>query len=78
MSDEIVGAILVKYVKDELKLTKIGIIYSNEAFGSGGADAIEQYAKQFGLKVVARERLNLGDRDFTAQLLTSSGPGPRS
>ncbi|HVP09664.1 MAG TPA: ABC transporter substrate-binding protein, partial [Phycisphaerae bacterium] len=75
VSDEIVGAILVKYVKDELKLTKIGIIHSNEAFGSGGADAIEQYAKQFGLKVVARERLNLGDRDFTAQLLTLKKAG---
>ncbi len=75
VSDEIVGAILVKYVKDELKLTKIGIIHSNEAFGSGGADAIEQYAKQFGLKVVARERLNLGDRDFTAQLLTIKKSG---
>ena len=48
VSDDIVAAILVKYVKDELKLTKIGIIHSNEAFGSGAADSIEQYAKQLG------------------------------
>ncbi len=75
VSDDIVAAILVKYVKDELKLTKIGILHSNEAFGAGGADAIEKYAKQLGLKVVARERLNLGDRDFTAQLLTIKRAG---
>ena len=75
VSDDIVAAILVKYVKDELKLTKIGIIHSNEAFGSGAADSIEHFAKQFGLQVVARERLNLGDRDFTAQLLSLKKAG---
>jgi len=75
VNDGIVAAILVKYIKDELKLSKIGIIYSNEAFGSGGADAIEQYAKTVGLTVVARERFNLGDRDFTAQLLNLKRAG---
>ena len=75
VNDGIVAAILTKYIKDELKLTKIGIIYSNEAFGSGGADAIEQYAKPLGLTVVARERFNLGDRDFTAQLLNLKRAG---
>jgi branched-chain amino acid transport system substrate-binding protein len=75
VNDGIVAAILVKYIKDELKLSKIGIIYSNEAFGSGGADAIEQYAKAQGLTVVARERFNLGDRDFTAQLLNLKRAG---
>jgi branched-chain amino acid transport system substrate-binding protein len=75
VNDGIVAAILTKYIKDELKLTKIGIIYSNEAFGTGGADAIEQYAKPLGLTVVARERFNLGDRDFTAQLLNLKRAG---
>jgi branched-chain amino acid transport system substrate-binding protein len=74
VSDGIVAAVLVKYIKEE-KLTKIGVIYSNEAFGSGGADAIERNAKLQGLKVVARERFNLGDRDFTAQLLALKRAG---
>jgi len=56
-------------------IKQIGIVYSNEAFGSGGADAIEQYAKSQGLTVVARERFNLGDRDFTAQLLNLKRAG---
>ena len=75
VSDALVTAILVKYIKEELKLTKIGVVYSNEAFGTGGADAIERNAKAQGLKVVARERLNLGDRDFTAQLLALKRAG---
>ncbi len=75
VNDGIVTAILVRYIKDELKLSKIGVIYSNEAFGAGGADGIEQYAKQFGLTLVARERFNLGDRDFTAQLLALKKAG---
>jgi len=75
VNDGIVAAILVKYIKEELKLTKIGVIYSNEAFGTGGADAIERNAKAQGMKVVARERFNLGDRDFTAQLLALKRAG---
>jgi branched-chain amino acid transport system substrate-binding protein len=75
VSDGIVAAVLVKYIKEEMKLTKIGVIYSNEAFGSGGADVIERNAKAQGLKVVARERFNLGDRDFTAQLLALKRAG---
>ncbi|HTU00979.1 MAG TPA: ABC transporter substrate-binding protein [Candidatus Sulfotelmatobacter sp.] len=75
VNDDIVAAILVKYVKEELKLTKIGMIYSNEAFGSGAAEAVSAAAKAQGLTVVAKERLNLGDRDFTAQLLTLKRAG---
>jgi len=75
VNDGIVAAILVRYIKDELKVSKIGVIYSNEAFGAGAADAVDQYAKQFGLTLVARERFNLGDRDFTAQLLALKKAG---
>ncbi len=75
VNDGIVAAILVKYIRDEMKLSKIGVVYSNEAFGAGGADAIDQYAKQLGLTLVARERFNLGDRDFTAQLLSLKKAG---
>jgi len=75
VNDGIVAAILVKYIRDEMKLSKIGVLYSNEAFGAGGADAIDQYAKQLGLTLVARERFNLGDRDFSAQLLSLKRAG---
>jgi len=78
VNDGIVAAILVKYIKEELKLTKFGVIYSNEAFGTGGADAIERNAKAQGLKVVARERFNLGGTATSRpNSWTSRGPEPR-
>ena len=75
VNDGIVAAILVKYIKDELKQTKIGIVYSNEAFGTGGADLVEHDAKALGLSIVARESFTLGDRDFTSQLLSLKRAG---
>jgi branched-chain amino acid transport system substrate-binding protein len=75
VSDAIMAAAAVKYIKEDLKLTKIGILYSNEAFGTGGADLVEQNAKGQGLTIVARESFTLGDRDFTAQLLALKRAG---
>ena len=75
VSDAIVAPILIKYIKEEMHLTKIGIIQSNEAFGTGGADLLEQHAKPSGLTVVARERFNFGDKDFTAPLLRLKAAG---
>jgi branched-chain amino acid transport system substrate-binding protein len=73
--DSIAAAAMVKYIKDDLKLTKIGVLHSAEAFGNGGADLVEQYAKEQGLRVVARERFTLGDHDFTSQLLAIKSAG---
>jgi branched-chain amino acid transport system substrate-binding protein len=75
VSDAIMAAAAVKYIKEDLKLTKIGILFSNEAFGTGGADLVEQNAKAQGLTIVARESFTLGDRDFTAQLLSLKKAG---
>jgi branched-chain amino acid transport system substrate-binding protein len=75
VSDVIMAAAAVKYIKEDLKLTKIGLIYSNEAFGTGGADLVEQFAKTQGLTVVRRETFTLGDRDFTGQLLSIKRAG---
>jgi branched-chain amino acid transport system substrate-binding protein len=75
VSDAIMAAAAVKYIKEDLKLTKIGILFSNEAFGTGGADLVEQNAKAQGLTIVGRESFTLGDRDFTAQLLSLKKAG---
>jgi len=75
VSDAIVAPTLIKYVKDEMKLTRVGMIHSSDAFGTGGGDLLEEHAKASGLTVVARERFNLQDRDFTAQLLALKTAG---
>jgi branched-chain amino acid transport system substrate-binding protein len=75
VSDAIVAAAMVKYIKEDMKLTKIGILYSAEAFGTGGADAVAQFAKDAGLTIVTRETSTLGAKDFTAQLLKIKNAG---
>jgi len=75
VNDLIVAAAMVKYIKEDMKLTKIGILHSAEAFGNGGADAVTQFAKERGLTIDAREKYTLGDKDFTAQLLKIKSAG---
>ncbi len=73
--DSIAAAAMVKYIKEDMKLTKVGIIYSNEAFGQGGSNLVEQYAKEQGLTVVKKEGFTPGTKDYTAQLLAIKTAG---
>jgi branched-chain amino acid transport system substrate-binding protein len=73
--DTIAAAAMVQYIKDDMKLTKIGILHDSDAFGSGGADLMEQYAKEAGLTIVKRERYTANDKDYTAQLLSLKSAG---
>ena len=66
---------MVQYAADDLGATKIGILHDSDAFGSGGADLVEQNAKDKGLDVVAREKYTTKDREFTAQLLALKNAG---
>jgi branched-chain amino acid transport system substrate-binding protein len=73
--DSIAAAAMVKYAKEDLKLNKIGILHDSDAFGSGGADLVEKYAKDAGLQIVARQKYTTKDREFTAQLLALKNAG---
>jgi branched-chain amino acid transport system substrate-binding protein len=73
--DSIAAAAMVKFIREDLKLTKVGILHDTDAFGTGGADLVEQGAKANGLTVVKRERYTTKDKDFTAQLLSLKSAG---
>ncbi len=73
--DSIAAAAIVKYIKEDAKLTKVGILHDSDAFGTGGADLVEAGAKQAGLTVVKRERYTTKDKDYTAQLLSIKNAG---
>ena len=68
-------AAMVKYIKEDTKLTKVGILHDTDAFGTGGADLVEKDAKEAGLTVVKREKFTTKDKDFTAQLLSLKNAG---
>lgn len=73
--DSIAAAAMVKYAKEDLKVTKLGILHDSDAFGTGGADLVDAGAKEAGLEIVARERYTTKDREFTAQLLALKNAG---
>lgn len=73
--DSIVAQGMVKFIKEDMKLTKVGLLHDADAFGTGGADLVEKYAKESGLTIVKREKYTGSDRDFTAQLLSLKSAG---
>ena len=54
--DSVAASAMVKYIKEDTKFTKIGILHDADAFGTGGADLVEKGAKEAGLTVVKREK----------------------
>ena len=73
--DSIAALAMIKYIDEDLKLRKIGILHDSDAFGVGGADLVERAAKERGMVIVGREKHASGDTDYTAQLLALKSAG---
>jgi branched-chain amino acid transport system substrate-binding protein len=73
--DSVAAGAMVKFIKEDTKFTKVGILHDTDAFGTGGADLVEKGAKEAGLQVVKREKYTTKDKDFTAQLLSLKNAG---
>ncbi len=58
--DSVAAGAMVKYIKEDTKFTKVGILHDTDAFGTGGADLVEKAAKEAGLTVVKREKFGTG------------------
>lgn len=57
------------------KLTKVGIVYDSNAYGTDGRDQLRALAPKSGLTVVAEEAFNTKDTDFTIQLTKVKNAG---
>jgi branched-chain amino acid transport system substrate-binding protein len=66
--DSIAAFAMIKYIDEDLKLRKVGILHDRDAFGSGGADLLEKSAKERGLVIVGRENYASGEKNYMAQL----------
>jgi branched-chain amino acid transport system substrate-binding protein len=61
---------LVDYVVPRFKVTKPALLHTSNDYGVGGHEALTaQLKEKFNLPLVAVERYNTGDQDFSAQLL---------
>jgi branched-chain amino acid transport system substrate-binding protein len=66
----------LKYIGEGLKLTKVGVLYDENAFGQSGLAQIEKSKGQYGLEVVAKESYKTDETDLTAQLTKIKGANP--
>jgi branched-chain amino acid transport system substrate-binding protein len=73
--DSIAAGAMVKYIKEDTKFTKVGLLHDADAFGTGGADLVEKGAKEAGLTIVRREKCTTAAKDFTAELLAMKNAG---
>lgn len=73
--DSVAAAAMVQFIKDDLKLTKVGIVHDSDAFGTGGAQLVEQYSKENGLTVVRNESYTADSKDYTSQILALKTAG---
>ena len=62
-------------ITESLKKSKPGILYTQDEYGTGAANALEELLKKAGVTVVAKEAFNPRDNDFSAQLLSAKNKG---
>jgi branched-chain amino acid transport system substrate-binding protein len=67
---------LTEYIAKTYKPKTVAIFYSNEPYGKGCAAVFGADFEKLGIKKVAEESFNRGDRDFKAQLTKIKGANP--
>jgi branched-chain amino acid transport system substrate-binding protein len=72
------GELYADYLVDRLKAQKIGIISGREEYPKNEGDALtKQLQKWYGIAPVKRVEFNVGDKDFTPQLLDIQETDPQ-
>ena len=73
--DGMSAKVIAKFMVEELKQKKVGIVHASDAFGNGGRDMLVPAVKALGGEVVFVQGYNNQEKDFTAvvQGLKKSG-----
>jgi branched-chain amino acid transport system substrate-binding protein len=74
-ADNLQGGAITFAVTEYLKKTKPGILYSQDDYGLGAANAVEASLAKAGTPIVAKEAFATRDNDFSAQLLSLKSKG---
>lgn len=69
-----VGETLANIAKEK-GYQKVAIWYTNSEYGVGGSEGAKRACENMGLEVVAHETHNVGDNDFTAQIMNVKNSG---
>ncbi len=70
------GKALTDYIAKTYKPKTVAVFFSNEPYGKACAEVFGKFFSDLGIKEVAKESFNRGDRDFKAQLTKIKGANP--
>lgn len=73
--DSTAAVAMARFIKDELKLSRPGILYIQNDFGQGGANAAAAFLKDQGITPVGTEAYGQNDKDMSAQILSLKNKG---
>lgn len=77
--DDFQGWAMAKFVKDDLKLTKVAVLFDQgQAYSKGLKDYFVKAFKQMGGTITSEQAYTGGDQDFSAQLTTIRGTKPEA
>jgi branched-chain amino acid transport system substrate-binding protein len=77
-TDAYQGPAMANYFSDVLKVTSVYILDDSGAYGVGLADAFEGRAKEKGIKVLGRDRLDPQEADYTVSLTKIKALNPNA
>lgn len=63
--DGMSAKVMVKFVVEELKKSKVAVVHSTDAFGNGGRDMVAEALKAYNMKIVTDQGFNTGEKDYT-------------
>lgn len=74
-SDSFVGTIIAKFALEELSAKKIGVIFNNDDYGTGGRDVVTKYLTDKGVAPVIIEGHNTDDKDMSGAITKCKSAG---
>lgn len=74
-SDSFVGEIIAKFALEEVGAKKIGVIFNNDDYGTGGRDVVVNYLMEQGVPPVIVEGHNTGDMDMSGVITKCKDAG---
>jgi len=73
--DSTAAVAMARFVKERLGATKPGILYIQNDFGQGGANAAVAFLKEQGITPIGMEAYGQNDKDMSAQILSLKNKG---
>lgn len=74
--DSLAAQTALTYISKVMKLTKIAVLYDENAYGASGMAEIEKVSPTYGLTIVAKESYKTDETDITAQLTKIKAANP--